>query len=109
MTPELEDLIMKHLLTPRMEAAIAEIKDLIRRRYPEVTFDLYVGEDPVGLYLIPIVDRDDLDEVADVFSDRLVDLQVDERLDLYVIPDRTPERNARIAAEQAVERALLVP
>jgi hypothetical protein len=109
MTPELEELIRRHLLTPQMESAIVEMKELIGRHYPEATFDLHVGEHPVGLYLIPTVDHDDLDEVADLFMDRLVDLQIDEKLTLFVIPVRTPERDARIAAEQAAEQSLLVP
>ena len=109
MTSELEKLIWQHLLTPRMESAIDEMKDLIARHFPEVTFTLQVGEDPVGLYLIATVDRDELGEVIELYIDRLVDLQIDEQLALFVIPDRTPERNARLAAEQAAERSLFVP
>jgi hypothetical protein len=91
-------------MTPRLEEAIAEMKDRITRQYPTTTFEQYQGEDPVGIYLIAIVDTDDLEEVAELFTSRLVDLQVDEGLPLFVIPEPTPERNAAIVAEQEAAR-----
>jgi hypothetical protein len=81
---------------PRMQAAIAELQDLIRGRYPEATFDARYGEDPEGIYLLATVDVEDRDEVVDVFIDRLVDLHVEEELSLYVLPVRPPERTAAI-------------
>lgn len=83
MTPEAST-----LLTPRMEAAIEEIKQIILQRFPEATLDMGPGEDPVGMYLIATVDLEDLGEVTDLYRDRIVDLQVDEALPLYVIPTR---------------------
>ncbi|MGH2616162.1 MAG: hypothetical protein ACRDJC_13040 [Thermomicrobiales bacterium] len=97
-------------ITPRMEEALAEMKERITHRFPTTTFTMYQGEDPVGIYLIAIVDTDDLQEVRDLYSSRLVDLQVDEGLPLFVISEPTPERNAAILAEQDRERAaFLVP
>jgi hypothetical protein len=89
-----------------MDEAIAEMKERISKRFPTTTYEMYQGEDPVGIYLIAIVDTDDLEEVMDLFISRLVDLQVDEGLPLFVIPERTPERNAAIVAEQRVARRL---
>jgi hypothetical protein len=81
---------------PRMQAAIAELQDLIRGRYPEARFDVGYGEDPEGVYLTATVDVEDRDEVVDVFIERLVDLHVAEGLPLHVLPVRPPERNAAI-------------
>jgi len=51
------------------------------------------------VYLRAIVDVDDTNDVMDVFIDRLVDMQVEERLPVYVVPVHTPERVARLVAE----------
>jgi hypothetical protein len=97
-------------MTPRMEEAIAEMKERVLHRFPTTTFEMYQGEDPVGIYLIAIVDTDDLEEVKDLFLDRIVDLQVEEGLPLFVIPERTPERIAALKAREARERApLFIP
>jgi hypothetical protein len=47
---------------------------------------------PKGIYLVTTVDIADTDEVIDVVGDRLVELQVDERLSLYVTPLRPIQR-----------------
>ncbi|MFN8593064.1 MAG: hypothetical protein U0031_16535 [Thermomicrobiales bacterium] len=93
-------------MTPRMEEAIAEMKARITSRFPSTTFEQYQGEDPIGIYLIAIVDTDDLREVKDLYLSRIVDLQVDEGLPLFVVPERTPERNRAIIAEQDAARHL---
>ena len=85
---------------PRIEAAIAELAELVRRRYPEATFEVTQEEDPEGTYLTATVDVEDTDEVVDVFIDRMVDLQVKDGLPVYVIPVRPIER-AAAAYEQA--------
>jgi hypothetical protein len=81
---------------PRLLAAASELRDLIAARYREATFELASGDDPAGLYLIPIVDVDDTEEVAEVVEDRLLTLQVDEELPVYVFPVRPL---ARVLAE----------
>lgn len=73
---------------PRLLAAASELRALIAARYPEAAFELASGDDPAGLYLIPTVDVDDTEEVAEVVSDRLLTLQVDEELPVYVFPIR---------------------
>ena len=92
-------------ITPRMEEVIDEMKERILSRFPSTTFEMYQGEDPVGIYLVAIVDTDDLEEVNQLFSSRIVDIQVDEGIALFVITERTPERNAAVVAEQERERA----
>jgi hypothetical protein len=46
------------------------------------------------VYLTATVDLDDPDEVMDVIVDRLLEIEIDERLPIYVIPSRTPNRIA---------------
>lgn len=76
----------------RLDAAIAEMKALIMARYPDAAFDIALGEDPVGTYLTATVDVDDTDEVFDVVVERLLEMQVEELLPLYVIPVRPIDR-----------------
>ena len=92
-------------ITPRTEEALAELKALISSRFPEAVFVLGEGEDPEGIYLTAMVDVDDRGEVIDLFLDRLVELQVEEDLPIFVVPLRTAERNAAIAAEQHLTAA----
>jgi hypothetical protein len=97
-------------MSRRMVEAVAELKALIRGRYPEATFEIRQAEDPEGAYLIAMVDVDDRGEVIDLFLDRLVDLQVEEGLPLFVVPVRTPARTAAILAQAPpIPGALFVP
>jgi hypothetical protein len=76
----------------RIRAAIDEFTALIGHHFPGTDFQVFIGDDPVGVYLRAIVDIDDPDEVTDLIIDRLVTVQVDEGLPFYVIPIRTLER-----------------
>jgi hypothetical protein len=69
-------------------AAASELQEATAVRYPDATFELTSGDDPAGLYLIPIVDVRDTEEVAEIVADRLLELQVDEGLSVYVFPIR---------------------
>jgi hypothetical protein len=79
-------------LTPRMQEAVEELKQLITARFPQATFVIEEGFDPEGVYLVTTVDIADTDEIIAVVGDRLVELQVDEDLPLYVTPLRPIER-----------------
>jgi hypothetical protein len=81
---------------PRIEAAVAEMQAMIMAHYPAATFDVAAGEDLEGIYVPATVDVDDTDEVFDVVVRRLLELQVEERIPIYVIPVRP---FARVAAE----------
>ena len=76
------------LSTPRMQAAIEELQRLIQQHYPEATFQVEPGDDPTGMYILATVDVKDMDAVVDVYIDRLLDLQIDEGLAVYVVPVR---------------------
>ena len=70
----------------KMQHAIAEVEARIRAIYPEATFRLIEGEDPVGLYLDAYTDAEDAFAVLDLVSDWLVDLSVDAGVHLHVVP-----------------------
>lgn len=77
---------------PRIQSALEELKGMIQQRYPEAAFEVYRGEDPEGIYLDVTVDVEDTDEVMDLVVDRLLELQVEERLPVYVVAGRPLER-----------------
>ena len=79
-------------LTPRLEEAVQELKELITTRFPQAAFVVEEGADPKGIYLVTTVDIADTDEVVDLVGDRLVELQVEEGLPVYVTPLRPIER-----------------
>ncbi len=86
--------------SPRMDAAIAEIKQVILRGFPEATFSVGPGEDPVGMYLFVTVDLEDLGEVRDLYRDRVVDMQIDEELPLYVVSTRPIARTREMVRRE---------
>jgi hypothetical protein len=77
---------------PRMQAAIAEMQDLILASYPDATFEVAPGDDPEGIYLTATVDIEDTDEVMDIIVSRLLKMQVEEGIPLYPIIVRPIER-----------------
>ena len=77
---------------PRIQAALEELRGLIRQRFPAAAFTVAQGEDPNGIYLTAIVDAEDLDEVIDPIISRIVDMQVEEGLPVYVVPEWPLER-----------------
>jgi len=92
----------------RIKHALVELQDLIVTAFPGAVFEIYSGSDPDGTYLEAMVDVEDLNDLLDVFIDRLVDMQVEERLPVYVVPAHTPERVARLVAEATRRREQIV-
>jgi hypothetical protein len=77
--------------------AVNELADLIRRHYPEATFQIVPAEDDASIvHLVARVDVDDTEDVADLVMDRMIQMQIDEGLPIYVIPLRTAERIAAL-------------
>src|SRR5581483_11719222 len=72
----------------QVKQAVAELRSLICQQYPSATFEITHGHDPEGVYLTPTVDVGDTEEVFDVVADRLLEMQVDQGLPVYVIPVR---------------------
>ena len=76
-----------------MQAAVEELKEMIRRRYADAQFRVTRGDEyPAIVHLTTIVDLDDPDEVVGLVIDRMNQLLVDEGLPIFVIAIRTPER-----------------
>lgn len=94
---------------PRIRAALTELRGLIAAAYPAATFAVYRGEDPDGIYLKATVDVADLDEVADTFMDRLVALQVEGGLPVYVALDWPDERVRAQLRRQAAQPIAALP
>ncbi len=93
-------------LTPRMEAAVNELRAKITERFPQASFVVEEGYDPEGIYLVTTVDIADTDEVTDLIGDRLVELQVEEGLSIYVTPLQPVER---VLAELRQREAAMPP
>ena len=91
-------------VAPRMREALEELKDVLRQRYPDATFRVARSpENPETVLLKPVVDVADRDEIMDVVIERLVELQSDEQLPLFVVPVRSTSRNEAI--RQAMQEA----
>ncbi len=94
----------------RIEAAVAELRQLIRERYPAARFSVVTGpEDPQEIHLVATVDLADTDEVLDVVMERMLQLQLDEGLPVYVSPRRTPGRKAALWATKQRTTSVLPP
>lgn len=70
--------------TPRIAAAMTELRQRITDHYPDATFTEDFGTDPAGFYLIVTVDVDDTGDVFEIIADRLLDMQVEQALPIYV-------------------------
>ena len=81
----------------RIKQGIAELQGIIRSHFDEAAFAVFRGDDPEGVYVRVTVDVEDTDEVVNIFLERLLELQVEEELPLYVLPVRP----AKWALEQA--------
>lgn len=71
-----------------IERALDKLRVMISRRFPAAEFFVTTGDDPEGVHLHAVVDVEDLDEVTEVVVSRLVDMQVDEGIPVYVFPRR---------------------
>ncbi len=89
---------------PRMQDAIAELKELVRSRYPDATFEVFPSSNVNGVYMRIIVDIDEPWDVSDFILARVVDMQLDEELPIYPIPER-PRR--WIIAEPDAQNAMI--
>ena len=75
-----------NLWNDTMQHVITEVQARIIAVYPDATFRLVEGEDPIGLYLDAYTDAKDAFAVLDLVSDWLVDLSVNTGVHLHVIP-----------------------
>lgn len=68
-----------------VEVALDEIQSLIRTRFPEAVFEIGPSYDPWGVYVRVMVDVEDPEDVTDAIMDRLLDIQVERRLPIWVV------------------------
>src|SRR5215211_7860425 len=97
-------------LEPKMRAAVDELQALIRQHHPEAQFR--VSRDPDGseaIHLIAVLDVEDTDLAADDFIDRMMQIQIEDALPLFVIPVRTPEREQAVREAALAQRRAVVP
>jgi len=83
---------------PRVLRALDDFKQAILERYPGAAFQVSYGGEPEGVYLEPIVDVDDMFEVLDVIMDRMLEVQIEEGLPVYVVPLRSMANASGIRA-----------
>jgi hypothetical protein len=98
-------------LPKKVQLAASELETLIRQRYPDATFSVTRGQDdPNAFHLRSVVDVEDTDAVRDLVRDRIMEIQIDQRVPIFVIPVRTPERvKAMRTAAQAKPRWSVEP
>jgi hypothetical protein len=97
-------------LSPKMMAAVSEMKALVRTYYPDATFSLSRSDEDLSIvHLTTVIDADDPDEVTDLVIDRMRELLVNDSLPLYVIPIRSPGRVASMLAAARASVSGAVP
>ncbi len=96
-------------LRPRMQQAVEELKGLVREHYPEAGFRIARSPaDPRIIHLWATVDEDS-DIVMDAVIDRMMEMMIEDKLPIFVIPVRPRERaltmraEARATAEQTTD------
>lgn len=92
---------------PQIQAALAELQELITAHYPTASFIVFHRDDPDGVRLRATVDVEDLDEVMDVVMDKLYEVQVEQGLPVYVVTAQPHERVAAQLQERARGREAL--
>jgi hypothetical protein len=91
---------------PRMTAALSELQIMIRDHFPQATFAVSLGDYPEGVYLTPTVDVPDTEAVFDVVIDRLLQLQIEDGLPVYVIPVQPLERSIKYGRTEGQFRSM---
>jgi len=80
-------------LSPQMLQAIDELKTLIKTHYPDAQFEVErAADEPEAILLVTTVDIDTTEDILDLVIDRVIDLQVEDRIPIHVIPLRPIKR-----------------
>jgi hypothetical protein len=96
------DLEGKHGLPKYITQPIEELKCLLRDQYPDATFKLVQGlvYDIEGFHLyvyVDVNDMDDLKPVRDAVFDRVLEMQTEGDLPIWVHAEPLPERHSELA------------
>lgn len=89
-------------LDMRTQRAVDELQELIQRHYPAAVFQVQRGQDdPEAIHLLAIVDIDDTDAIFDIVLNRMMEIQIEQEIPVFVIPLQPPDRvQAMLAADQ---------
>lgn len=86
----------------RIQAALHELQAILLQHYPEATFRVGRGEDdPEAIHLFATVDADDTDVVLDCVVDRMMEIQIEDGMPIFIIPLPTAERAAALRRDYA--------
>ncbi len=88
---------------PRIRVAVSELTALLLSRFPAASLEVVQRGDSNGIYIIATVDVDDPDEVIEAVMPRMVEMQSDEGLPVYVVPE-WPQHRVREQLRQIRER-----
>jgi hypothetical protein len=84
----------------QINTAIAEIKRLILQHYPDATFRVESGiDDPKAIHLVTIIDFEDTFDVLERVSERMMQIQINRGVPIFVIPMRPNERTLQMLFE----------
>ncbi len=85
----------KGTLSEPVQRAVLELTGLIVQQFPTASLEVAHGiDDPEDIFIIAEVDIDDPDDVLQVVLDRMLALQLDDGIPVYVVPVHTPRRIA---------------
>lgn len=87
---------MPSLNEPAIKAALDDIEGLVASAYTGARFERFVRDDPFGAYLYVEIDIDDVGELWDIYSDRLLSAQA-EGLPIYVSLEWSADERTAIA------------
>jgi hypothetical protein len=91
-------------LDARTQAALRKLQEIIKQRYPDATFQVTRSqEEPEAIHLVATVDVEDRGDVLDAVMERMMALQIEQELPIFVIPIRPPER--MLAVRRALAQA----
>ncbi|HUG13380.1 MAG TPA: hypothetical protein VMM78_00065 [Thermomicrobiales bacterium] len=84
----------------QIDAAVAELKRLVLQYYPDARFRVECGiDDPKAIHLVAIMDFEDTFDVLDRVSDRVMEIQIDDGVPIFVIPLRPNDRTLAMMSE----------
>lgn len=76
----------------RLHVALAELSEIIRGRFPDAAFQVGSSPDDADVVILrAFVDVEAQDEVMDVVIERMMAIQIEEGLPIFVVPIRTRE------------------
>lgn len=83
------------LADKKIQKLVDELCEIVRRRYPEVEFEVYEGYEPYGVYIHAYADIDDTVDMLHLVSDRMTEIIEKEGVIIGVIPLPKEENGAR--------------